>query len=225
MKNTYYVQVNDYMTPVKIQLTETEANAVAYVLKEIAKVDPDALVEISDDHSGDALYDNYDEWIKTHNENNNTPKGETTMNLINELRTKSNNIEMIRQEVIEEIKAYFEEYLYSENLENQLKKRIGERQIAERKVCLIVDFWAYRSGCSSTYFHCGGKTWNNPENPKDYASQTYKGIELFDIQKEICVALRDKLVKRMSELGFKLIEDKDETSWLKYYKHLLYFGW
>lgn len=38
MKNTYYVQVNDYMTSVRVELTESEAKEVAYVLEEIAKV-------------------------------------------------------------------------------------------------------------------------------------------------------------------------------------------
>lgn len=66
MKKEYWVQVNNYMTPVKVQLTEEEANAVAYVLTEIAKVDTDSLVEISDDESGNILYDNYDEWIENH---------------------------------------------------------------------------------------------------------------------------------------------------------------
>lgn len=65
MKNTYFIQVNDYMTPARVQLTEEEANAVAYVLKEIVKVDADALVEISDD-CDNVLYDNYDEWIENH---------------------------------------------------------------------------------------------------------------------------------------------------------------
>ena len=66
MKKEYWVQVNNYMAPVKVQLTEEEANAVVYVLKEIAKVDTDSLVEISDDESGNILYDNYDEWIENH---------------------------------------------------------------------------------------------------------------------------------------------------------------
>ena len=65
MKQMYYVQVNDYMTPVKVQLTETEANAVAYVLEEIAESDEESLVEIKDEN-GEVLYGNYDEWIKTH---------------------------------------------------------------------------------------------------------------------------------------------------------------
>lgn len=66
MKKEYWVQVNNYMTPVKVRLTEEEAQAVAYVLKEVAKVDTDALVEISDDESGDILYDNYNEWVENH---------------------------------------------------------------------------------------------------------------------------------------------------------------
>lgn len=68
MKKIYYVQVNDSMTPVKVRLTEEEAGTVAYVLREIAKTDRDALVEISEDESGAVLYDNYDEWQKEHKE-------------------------------------------------------------------------------------------------------------------------------------------------------------
>lgn len=66
MKHTYYVQVNDYMTPVRVRLTESEVQTVAYVLKEIAKSDPNSLVEIIDDDSGNILYGNYDEWSETH---------------------------------------------------------------------------------------------------------------------------------------------------------------
>lgn len=65
MKKQYIVQVNDTMTPVKVQLTEEQANAVAYVLEEIAKSDKDALVAIEDE-DGEELYSNYDEWIETH---------------------------------------------------------------------------------------------------------------------------------------------------------------
>lgn len=66
MKNTYYVQVNDYMTPVRVNLTESEARAVAYVLEEVVKSDENALVEIKREDDGEILFDNYDEWIKTH---------------------------------------------------------------------------------------------------------------------------------------------------------------
>ncbi len=66
MKKAYTVQVNDYMTPVRVELTESEVNAVAYVLEEIAKSDKDALVEFTDEDTGDILFDNYDEWSKRH---------------------------------------------------------------------------------------------------------------------------------------------------------------
>lgn len=66
MKRPYIVQVNDYMTPVRVMLTENEANVVAYVLEEIVKSDEDALVEIKDEDSGEILFDNYIEWSKTH---------------------------------------------------------------------------------------------------------------------------------------------------------------
>lgn len=66
MKKTYTVQVNDDMNPVRVELAESEANAVAYVLEEITKGDKDTLVEIAEYDTGRILYDNYDEWIKTH---------------------------------------------------------------------------------------------------------------------------------------------------------------
>jgi len=65
MKKPYTVQVNDYMTPVIVELTEAEANTITYVLEEIAKSDKDALVGIEDE-DGNELYSNYNEWIETH---------------------------------------------------------------------------------------------------------------------------------------------------------------
>ena len=66
MKKEYTVQVNDYMTPVRVKLTESEANTVAYVLEEVVKSDKDALVGISNEDTGDILFDNYEEWNETH---------------------------------------------------------------------------------------------------------------------------------------------------------------
>ena len=63
MKETYFVQVNDDMTPVRVELTETEVDTVKYVLEEIAKSNTDLLVSLSA-NDGTELYSNYDEWIK-----------------------------------------------------------------------------------------------------------------------------------------------------------------
>ena len=69
MKKAYYVQVNDYMTPVKVMLTDNEVDTVIYLLKEIAKNDKYALVDITDcDYYGESLYTNYDERSNTHEE-------------------------------------------------------------------------------------------------------------------------------------------------------------
>ena len=66
MKKAYTAQVNDYMSPVRVELTDSEAKAVAYVLEEIAKSDEDALVQIEEEDTGEILFDNYDEWIEKH---------------------------------------------------------------------------------------------------------------------------------------------------------------
>lgn len=65
MNKNYYIQINDYMEPAKVKLTENEVDTIIYVLKEIVKSDEDSLVCISDEDGMD-LYTNYNEWIKTH---------------------------------------------------------------------------------------------------------------------------------------------------------------
>ena len=62
---TYYIQTNDYMEPVKVNLTEEQVDGVIKVLKAIAENDEDSLVNISDE-DGEDLYGNWNEWIKTH---------------------------------------------------------------------------------------------------------------------------------------------------------------
>lgn len=65
MKRKYILQVNDYMTPIRVRLTEEEAMGVAYVLEEIAKSDKHSLIHMEDEN-GEWLCDNYDEWYETH---------------------------------------------------------------------------------------------------------------------------------------------------------------
>lgn len=79
------------------------------------------------------------------------------MSLINELREKSNKVYDIRQEVIEEIKEYFDEYLDSDRFEKFLRKNIGNEEINNRETYLIIGFWEYHNGCLDTYFSCGVK--------------------------------------------------------------------
>ena len=146
------------------------------------------------------------------------------MSLINDLKAKSNEVENTKKSIIEEIKAYFDEYLEN-RLEKFLEKRIGEEEIKERKVCLRVSFWAYKSGCSTTNFHCGGGVWFNPIEKEGYKSQYYKGIELETLDKEIGDYLSKKLKNKMQDLGFSLIIERKIESRFDYYDMAYEFGW
>ena len=147
------------------------------------------------------------------------------MNLINELRAKSANAETIKSEVIAEIKNCFDKYLNGDGLETYLRSRIGDTEIKERKVFMMVEFWEYHDGCSTTYFHCGGGVWYNPENKNGWESHRYKGIELITINKEIGDYLSSRLMSRMNELGFYLVSKEDQKSRFGYYNTHFYFGW
>lgn len=147
------------------------------------------------------------------------------MNLINELRAKSNNVEDIKKEVIKEITSCFDKYLDGEKFENYLRQRISDDDIRNRKFYMGVNFWEYHDGCSTTHFSCGGLCWYNPENKDGYQSCEYKGIELNTIDKEVGVYLSDKLERTMTELGFELLSKERRKSRFDYYQMDYYFGW
>lgn len=58
----YTIQVNDYMTPVNVELTSTEAAGVIRTLKAIIESDPDALVNMEDE-DGTEYVNNYHPWV------------------------------------------------------------------------------------------------------------------------------------------------------------------
>ena len=147
------------------------------------------------------------------------------MNLIAELKAKSANADSVKREVIEEIKAYFDEYLNGDGLENYLRKRIGTSEIRDRKVYMDVEFWEYHSGCGKTRFSCGGEHWYNSESRDGWNSHNYKGVELRTIDKEVGAYLSAKLEKRMSELGFTLVSKEVDHNRFNYYDIHYYFGW
>ena len=147
------------------------------------------------------------------------------MNLINELRAKSANAENAKNEVIAEIKNYFDRYLNSDKLEDYLRRSISASEIEARKTFVFVEFWEYHEGCTTTNFTCAGMRWYNPENTHGWGSHYYKGIELRTIDKEICDYLSERLVTRMNELGFYLVSKEDQKSRFGYYDTHFYFGW
>ena len=58
----YTIQVNDYMTPVDVELTSTEAAGVIRTLKAIIESDLDALVNMEDE-DGTEYVNNYHPWV------------------------------------------------------------------------------------------------------------------------------------------------------------------
>ena len=152
-------------------------------------------------------------------------KGVNIMNLIDELKAKSNQADNTKQEIIEEIKNYFDEYLNSERFEKFLKANIREDDIRARRKNLYVEFWEYHSGCTTTNFYCGGKQWFNPECKDGWNSHYYKNIELRTIHDKICQYLTMRLISRMSELGFTVLCKENKMGRMEYYKMSITFGW
>lgn len=147
------------------------------------------------------------------------------MNLVNELRERSNGIEYIKMQVIEEIKRAFDKCFEGDRFENHLRKIISKSDVEERKKDLFVEFWEYQDGCSTTHFHCGGIEWYNHENKDGYASHRYKGIELNTIDKEVGAYLSQLLTNKMTELGFTLLSCEPVKSRFSYYYKKFTFGW
>lgn len=150
---------------------------------------------------------------------------EQVMSLINELRERSEDANNVKQEVIEEIKKYFYEYLQGEQLEHFLRKSISDSDIKKRKKFIQIKFWEYHAGCSDTYFYCSGLYWENPENKHGIKSWEYKGVKLKDIQDEICEYLTKTLIDRMEQLGFHIVSNEYKPNRLGYYERYFYFGW
>jgi hypothetical protein len=145
-------------------------------------------------------------------------------NLINELKAKSDRAAATKADISAEIIKIFEKCL-DKQLEDEVRGRIGDTQIKERKVYMQVSFWEYHSGCSTTQFRCGGFTWYNPENHDGWESRTYKNFTLKDIHEPICKHLDNYLERKMHDLGFYTVERTHRISRLGYYETDFYFGW
>ena len=147
------------------------------------------------------------------------------MSLVDELKEKSNELYNIKQEIIEEIKEYFDAYLNSNRFEEFLRGKIRDDEIRKREILLSINFCEYHFGCPDTYFACGGKRWCNPENQHNYESIFYRGIRLYDIQKEICNYLEKRLMQKMIDLGFSFLRYDKKENVFGYFDIIYYFGW
>ena len=69
------------------------------------------------------------------------------MSLVDELKEKSNELYNIKQEIIEEMKEYFDAYLNSNRFEEFLREKIGNDEIRKREILLSVNVLLYYSVC------------------------------------------------------------------------------
>lgn len=146
------------------------------------------------------------------------------MAFIDELRNKSDMYETSEKDVINEIIDEFREYFDSGKFEAYLKRWIDATAIQKREAVLLVNFWNYSSGCSDTYFRCGGKEWKNPEG-KGWNSQNYKGVYLHDIHREVCQVLLAILRSKVESMGFTIKNIENDETWLKYYSRVIRITW
>lgn len=146
------------------------------------------------------------------------------MAFIDELRNKSDMYETVEKEVINEIIDEFREYFDSGKFEAYLKRCIDATAIKKRECVLLVNFWNYSSGCSDTCFRCGGKVWKNPEGT-GWNSHNYKGISLYDINREVCQVLFSILCSKVERMGFTIKNIENDEGWLGYYSRVIRITW
>ena len=146
------------------------------------------------------------------------------MAFIDELRNKSDMYETVEKEVINEIIDEFREYFDSGKFEAYLKRWIDATAIKKRECVLLVNFWNYSSGWSDTCFRCGGKVWKNPEGT-GWNSHNYKGISLYDINREVCQVLFSILCSKVERMGFTIKNIENDEGWLGYYSRVIRITW
>ena len=146
------------------------------------------------------------------------------MAFIDELRNKSDMYETVEKEVINEIIDEFREYFDAGKFEAYLKRWIDATAIKKREAVLLVNFWNYSSGCSDTCFRCGGKVWKNPEGT-GWNSHNYKGISLYDINREVCQVLFSILCSKVERMGFTIKNIENDEGWLGYYSRVIRITW
>lgn len=144
-------------------------------------------------------------------------------NFMDEIKELKNNREQQEELVINEIRDYFEDKFDSQEYKDYLKERIA-REINNGKdtITFTTEFWEYQSGCSETYFSCGGKKFSLKDEKYDY-----KGIDLSSIQVKVGDVLSSLFIHKMTELGLKVIDTrrKDNEYRYNYYKNDIIIGW
>lgn len=122
------------------------------------------------------------------------------MNLVEQLKIKSDQVASSQWEVINEIVLSFKQYLDSGKFERYLKDSIYEEELKSRAKTLRFEFWEHKSGCSNTHFNMAGWYFGVDQDAADPYS--YKGVRLKDIQKSVINHCLQYLYEKLNSMGF-----------------------
>lgn len=148
------------------------------------------------------------------------------MNLFNQAVSASNNFEMTKTFVTNEIVNQCAEYIFGQKFEDYIKGRLAGDTIEKRELTIYVSFWAYHSGCSTTNFTCGPWVWTNPEaSHYSFDSRKYKGVELREIHINIVQEMCNMVKARMQEFGFSNIHIIHKINNLGYAEYEVITRW
>ena len=145
------------------------------------------------------------------------------MNLAEKFNKKSEEVENRVEEVTNEIVLYFKNIFETGQFEDVLERNLTKENKIDRRKILFVEFWDYSSGCSDTNFRVGFHTWKNPEG-RGYNSRRYKGLDLYNIQKDVGKKLLNLTEYYLKDMGFKVTVE-DNESWLHYFKKKITIRW
>ena len=145
------------------------------------------------------------------------------MNLAEKFKEESLKVQDENKKVIEEIVDYFKVIFESGKFENSLLNNLSAEIKNKRKMNILVEFWAYLPGCSSTYFSIYRFRW---ENPKIFRGKEniYKGVDLRSIQTQVGEKLLKLTTFYLTKMGFHYTISNEET-WLKYFKKQITIDW
>ena len=125
------------------------------------------------------------------------------MNFAETLRKKTDEINVTKKEVVDEIVDKFNDYLNNGKFENYLKKIITDSDLEKGYKILYSEFWQYQSGCTKTRFYIVGWEWCNKEVPDySYEQDFYKGFRLKDIHEEVIMQCLNVLKDFLETNGF-----------------------
>lgn len=148
------------------------------------------------------------------------------MTLFEQAVTASNNAELNKGNVINEIVTKCRDYISSERFVDYIKGRLSGDVAKNREMTIYVSFWAYHSGCSTTHFRCGGWEWRNPDAPEySFESHTYKNIQLYDIQTEVVNEMCKLVREALYEHGFSNVSIYSGSNNLGYADYKVVVRW